>query len=139
MFASEFGVKTSGDGQYWFGSGSSVEAYTNGPFDDEEEAVDEAEYYMDEFGEDVITLGIGEEVAVSVPDADDIIDKMLDSVYDELPDFFNDFLVGVTKEQKDELTALIEDVVGRWLTKNSLWPDFVKVEEVRTLTKEVEE
>lgn len=134
MFASTFGKQPSGDGKYWFGMGPNPERYTDGPFGSEEAAVVEAISRMEEDDNDCAVVGVGEEVCLIVPDADDVIERICSAAYDECGELADDFLDDVTKDQKEELDAAIERVVGEWMTKHDLWPNFFKVTETRELT-----
>jgi hypothetical protein len=134
VFPSTFGKQATGVGKYWFGMGSYPERYTDGPFDTEEEAVAEAINRMEEDDRDSATVGVGEEVCLTVPDADDVIERLSLSAYDECGELSDDFLDKVPKDAKEELTAAIDKAVGEWLTKHDLWPQFFKVGEARELT-----
>lgn len=134
MKASEHGQPAYGHGKFWAARGASPEVYQNGPYDTREQAEAEA---REVFGPAaVVVIGVGSEVNLSVPDADQIIDQICEGVYDECGDLSEDYLDhhAVTKEVKAELTAAVEKVVADWLTKHKLWPSFCSITPADTPT-----
>lgn len=138
MFPSKYGQKYSGVGKFWVGKGTQPETYYGGKFDTTEEAEDEARQLIDEGRWASATIGQGEEVTVNVPDADDILERISEGVYEQCGETASDYLDhhAVSQEQRNELTDAVEKAVADWLTKHQLWPKFCSVEQVKTITAE---
>lgn len=136
MKASKYGQPGYGAGTWWVEIGSQPETYTNGPYDDREEAEAEARHLLAQEGRELATIGEGEEVDLCVPDADEIIERMTEGVYEQCGESGADFLDShrVNQEQRNELTDAVERVVAEWMTKHALWPKFCKVEEAGVVT-----
>lgn len=126
MKGSEHDRPASGHGKFWVGQGVDPEFYTLGPFDDHPTADAEG---RGAFGTLQYVVGVGEEVDLSVPDADQIFDHMRESAWDQCSEVPEGYLShhDVTKEQKDELTAAVEKTIADWLTRHNLWPTFCAV------------
>jgi len=133
MLASRYGREPSGHGKFWAAGGTSPEAYTEGPFASRAEAEVEARLLLGENGYSVATVGRGEEVELHLPDADDVIERMTDGLYEQCGEVCDDYLYPVPTNAKRELTEAVERAVADWLTKYNLWPTFCKVKEVGTV------
>lgn len=135
MLASKYGKAASGHGKFWVARGSQPEQYSDGPYDDLEEAKAEARQLMADGEWAAVSVGEGEEVDLRVPDADDVIERMTENLYEQCGEMCSDYLDHhrVTADQKVELTEAVEKAVADWLTRHSLWPTFCKVEGVRVL------
>ncbi len=138
MKASNYGKAASGHKRFWVEMGTQPEAYCHGPFDDIEEAEAEARQMMDEDDRERATIGEGEEVELYLPDAEDIIERMTEGLYEQCGEAGCDYLDSrqVNKEQKAELNEVVEKAVAGWLTKHNLWPKFCKVDEVKVVNRE---
>lgn len=138
MKASEHGHVTSGVGKFWVARGSNPETYSYGSFDTAEDAEAEARQSMGEDGYVVMTVGEGEEVELNTPDADDIIERITEGVYEQCGETSSDYLDhhAVSQEQRNELTDAVEKTVAEWMTKHNLWPTFCRVEQVKTVRME---
>ncbi|MBA4187564.1 MAG: hypothetical protein C0467_06050 [Planctomycetaceae bacterium] len=126
MKASEHGVKLSSIGQFAW---SSDEETFHGSFDSVEEALDEG---RSSYPDRTIYVGEAAEVYVHGPDADDVTERLVSSVYDQVGEYAESFLDDVTKEAREELDTALTAVVSAWLTKHCLWPTcytIVKVKE----------
>ena len=68
-----------------------------------------------------------------LPDADDIIDWMLEHNEEEMPDGVGDDWLGsnVTREQKEELTASVRYAIRAWAEKHGHHPDWWIAEDVQ--------
>lgn len=141
MLASKYGKAASGHKKFWVARGSDPEQYCHGPFDDRQEAEDEARQLMADDKWSVATIGEGEEVELNLPDADDLIETMTEGLYEQCGEVGADYLdrSTVSREQGAELTEAVEKAVADWFTKHGLWPTFCKVEEVATLRSGTEE
>ncbi len=134
MKASKYGKTPKGHGKFFVELGVQPECYTHGPYDDREEAEEEARQSCRDDERSIATIGKGEEVRLRLPDADDIIEQIREEIYDQCGDDFG-YLDhhSVSDEQRDELSVAIEKTVAEWLTKHNLWPTFCKVKEVGTV------
>lgn len=140
MLASKYGKAAIGHGKFWVGRGGQPERYSYGPYADQQEAEAEARLMMADDGWTSATIGKGEEVNLSVLDADDVIEDMTQNLYDQCGEGADDYLdyYAVTDDQKRELTEALERSAAEWLTKHNLWPTFCKVESVCVLTPDGE-
>lgn len=141
MKASKYGHAASGHGKFWVAMGVQPELYRYGPYDDRDEAESEARQMCEDDGLDAATVGEGEEVELNVPDADDIIERISEGMYEQCGEAGEDYLSprSVPTEAKAELTAAVEKAVADWLTKHNLWPTFCKVEPVGEVTLPAEQ
>ena len=140
MFPSKYGHKYSGVGKFWVELHSQPETYSHGPFETRAEAEAEAEQLLAEAGRDTATVGEGDEITVNVPDADDILERISEGVYEQCGETAADYLDHhtVSQERRNELTDAVEKAVADWLTKHDLWPRFFQVNEVGKVTRPTE-
>lgn len=136
MKASQHGRAGFGAGKFWFHPGVQPETYSYGPFEDREEAEDEARQFLEDSDHTTATIGRSEEVEVVVPDADDVIEKITDDLYEQCGEAGTDYLDhhSVTQAMRNDLNEAIEKAVADWLTRHDLWPTFCGIEEVGTVT-----
>jgi hypothetical protein len=99
-----------------------------------QDAIDDglSQYYEDKF-----FVGCAVAPSLHVVGADEVIDQMICSAYDECGDLADELFEGVSKEAKDELDFEIAQLVGKWMTKHKLWPAsrvIIDAEEIRATT-----
>ncbi len=131
MLASQYGKAAGGVGKFWCAVGDDAELFDEGPFPSEEAAAEAARRLMLEEGEDAAQVGVGEEAAVVVPDADEIIERIAGGMDEQCGE--GDYLGHLPAAQKEELTAAVEKAVADWLTKHDLWPTFCKIRVLQTV------
>lgn len=68
-----------------------------------------------------------EQAATFAPDADDLIDTMMNRAYEDSGEWAEDWLMTVTPEQKAELTTSIKSIVNEWADKHGHQPKFFHV------------
>lgn len=107
------------------------DVWNSDSFPTKEEAIaDGRECYGDDAG---FRVGQGAEARVFPPDADAVIERMAERVYDHYGECSESFLSTVSKEARAELDAELNRVVAAWLTKHGEWPafgDIVNIESV---------
>lgn len=79
---------------------------------------------------DKFYVGASDIPRLHVIDADDVIERMACSADDEHGEISEELFECVTKEERDELTKKLADLVGEWMTKHNLWPSFHGITDV---------
>jgi hypothetical protein len=65
--------------------------------------------------------------------APDLIDTLSEQAYNDLGEYAEDWLEGVTKEERDDLDARIKDVINSWADDNGHEPSFYSVDDSREI------
>ena len=107
--------------------------FFNGSFDTPEDAAQEGAL---EEGETVTVGRFRAPEVLAFVDAESVIERIL--CQDEYSGDWAENAIPYTNEQGDELTAMLQDAVRKWLDKHDLWPKFGIVEEERKITVPVE-
>lgn len=110
----------------------------DGYFDTKEEAIKEGTEYAVDAEKTIFFIGLAEKTFSPHIDVDWLIESIQEDAYDHGGEYAEDYLEGVTKEQKQELEEKLNDVFGAWTEKHKHEVNFYEVvdsEEITIQTK----
>lgn len=105
-------------------------------FDTKLEAYEAGKEYAIESGESHIYIGQCKEYVPQIY-AEDIIERVSETAYDEMGEWAEDFLCDVGKDAEQELQGEIEKVFFAWLNKHNLNSNFHEVINIQKINLEV--
>ena len=101
----------------------------NDVFDTKEEAIKEAK----EFKSEQIYIGAAIQDAIPVIDVDDVIDNIMNDMYEAYGEVAKGYLDDVKREQVKDLEKKLNVVLQEWLKDSNLEPKFYHIEEIEKL------
>ncbi|KAB3535654.1 hypothetical protein F8154_05850 [Alkaliphilus pronyensis] len=86
--------------------------------------------------EGVVTFEVGQKLEISMPgiDTDWLLERISESVYDEVGEAAETYLEDVKKEHRDELEEKLNEVLFDWAKKYGYQPTCWKVVNIETMT-----
>lgn len=99
-----------------------------------EEAIAEGKIFA--IAEGLTEFAVGEKLEISMPgiDTDWLLERISESVYDEVGEAAETYLEDVEEEHRDELEEKLNEVLFDWATKYGYHPTCWKVVNIETIT-----
>ena len=105
----------------------------NDVFDTKEEAIKEAIKAAKEFKSEQIYIGAAIQDAIPVIDVDEVIDNIVNDMYEAYGELAEGYLNCIKNEQALDLEKKLNAVLQEWLKNNNLEPNFYHIVEVEKL------
>ena len=105
----------------------------NDVFDTKEEAIKEAIKAAKEFKSEQIYIGAAIQDAIPVIEVDEVIDNIVNDMYEAYGEVTEGYLDDVKSEQAIDLEKKLNAVLKEWLKDNNLEPNFYHIVEVEKL------
>ena len=105
----------------------------NDVFDTKEEAIKAAIKAAKEFKSEQIYIGAAIQDAIPVIDVDEVIDNIVNDMYEAYGEVTESYLDDVKSEQAIDLEKKLNAVLQEWLKNNNLEPNFYHIVEVEKL------
>lgn len=88
---------------------------------------------------DKFKIGICEDTFNHGPDVDEVLERIAETVYDDVGEVAEDYLSDVTKEHKEELQDKLNEVFYAWQEKYNYKPSFYTIvsEEIIEVSKDI--
>ena len=109
------------------------EAWANDVFETKEEAIKEGIKEAKEFKSKQIYIGEAVQDAIPVIDVDEVIDNIVNDMYEAYGEVTEGYLDDVKSEQAIDLEKKLNAVLQEWLKDNNLEPNFYHIVEVEKL------
>lgn len=104
------------------------ELWMNGQFDSKEEAIEQASIEVESEDRDVIFVGKCNPIIPAPPSADNIIDRMGDSLCDIAQnDLVDDYVMSISLEDESLLQEKLDNMWSEWLEETDNYPSMFEV------------
>lgn len=103
------------------------EAWTHGIYKTKEEAIKEGIKEAKEFKSKQIYIGEAVQDAIPVIDVDEVIDNIVNDMYEAYGEVTEGYLDDVKSEQAIDLEKKLNAVLQEWLKDNNLEPNFYHI------------
>ena len=107
-----------------------ADVWQNSGFDTKDEAIEAGNEAAKLCKKDKFFVGQVELVEVPLIDADDVTERLRESVYDDIGEVAEEFLLDASKEQVAELGEGLNGVYLAWLEKYGLKPNLYRVKNI---------
>ena len=98
-------------------------------FDTKEEAIGWGRDEYQTYDVEGFFVGVKKPYIMSsnIIDAETVLERINDSIYDDIGEYAEDYLMDIEKEQKDKLGRALNKVFHLWIKKYNLEPTFFEV------------